>query len=973
MVAKILGRALVCLLVVPQAVFALGLGDIRLNSSLNSPLDAEIELLGATPEELATLKPQLASRDTFARYGLEWPAFLSGVSLERSRSADGREVIKVRSAAAATEPFVTLLVEVNWARGRLVREYTVLLDPPVFAPNAPSQAAPAPVAAPAAGSGSRGGQIERAPARPAPAAAAPAPAPVAREPAPASAGGEYDVRRGDTLSGIAARLSEGSGTERMMVGIYQSNPQAFDGNMNSLRSGAVLRVPDAAALSSIGASDASSEIRRQYAAWRERTPASAPAQSASNERLRLVPPGQTGTGAPDAAAAATVRDLQGRVRQLETDLTESRRLLELRNQELSQLHGRLAAAQQPAAPQPAPSATPEPVPAPEPAVEEPPVASGEPAVEPTPAEPVAEEPAVAETPAAKPARPQAAPDSGASFTDTLRDYWYLPVLLLLGLLGLFGYRKWREKQAEEFDDSLSRLATASENFESRGGLTDTARLRKPSVQEEAFLVEESGTHERPHLVEAAPKPARVITTTEPTLSGETAINLDQGDPLAEADFHMAYGLYDQAADLIRIAISREPDRRDLKLKLLEVFFVWGNKDQFLSTARELAATRAEAPAGEWEKILIMGKQLAPDDELFSQSGSMGGAVAGGIDLDLEGGQNRIDFDLLGDLGGAEPPRQGVDLDFNTALGDKDPTGEANAVESEDLDFVLDDPGRGGDDQSGNTTREMTAKMPEEAPPFADPFAEANEAPTVEQPALRGNDNPTIRQKVDMALRQAPAVDQTAELAIDDLGLDLGALDHESGSGADAPTMVAGLDDRSRQIMEDAERRASATAETSMSGTDWMIDARTEDTGQNPMFGDLNATAAMKVLPEAPASDAGDTSRLAALDSDDLDVNFGDSAAEDSASEDLLDLDVGTPSSDIDSAFAATQKVGPEDLALPDLEPVTMSEVGTKLDLARAYMDMGDPDGARSILKEVLAEGSVSQKQEAQRLLEALPG
>ena len=84
---------------------------------------------------------------------------------------------------------------------------------------------------------------------------------------------------------------------------------------------------------------------------------------------------------------------------------------------------------------------------------------------------------------------------------------------------------------------------------------------------------------------------------------------------------MAYGLYDQAADLIRIAISREPARRDLKLKLLEVFFVWGNKEQFLQSARELAETRAEAAPGEWEKIVIMGKQLAPEDPLFSGGGA----------------------------------------------------------------------------------------------------------------------------------------------------------------------------------------------------------------------------------------------------------------------------------------------------------------------------------------------------------------
>src|SRR5690606_29607851 len=135
----------------------------------------------------------------------------------------------------------------------------------------------------------------------------------------------------------------------------------------------------------------------------------------------------------------------------------------------------------------------------------------------------------------------------------------------------------------------------------------------------------------------------------------------------EADFHMAYGLYDQAADLIRIAISREPDRRDLKLKLLEVFFVWGNKEQFLQTARELAETRESAAPGEWEKIVIMGKQLAPEDELFS-GGGVSGAAAGGVDLDLEGGQSRVDFDILGEPVAASDG-QSLDLDIGSALGD----------------------------------------------------------------------------------------------------------------------------------------------------------------------------------------------------------------------------------------------------------------------------------------------------------------
>jgi pilus assembly protein FimV len=87
----------------------------------------------------------------------------------------------------------------------------------------------------------------------------------------------------------------------------------------------------------------------------------------------------------------------------------------------------------------------------------------------------------------------------------------------------------------------------------------------------------------------------------------------------------------------------------------------------------------------------------------------------------------------------------------------------------------------------------------------------------------------------------------------------------------------------------------------------------------------------------------------------------------------LDLDVGEVKRDRDRAPTGTARIPADEMGLPELEPVTMSEVGTKLDLARAYMDMGDPEGARSILEEVLQEGSATQKQEAQRLIESLPG
>jgi pilus assembly protein FimV len=986
MVAKCSSRALALLLALPSAAFALGLGDIHLLSPLNAPLNAEIELVDVAPDEV-NVQAQLASRETFARYGLEWPAYLTGVQVHTERTADGRQVIRLKSTDAISEPFVTLLVEVNWARGRLVREYTMLLDPPVYAPAQPAVAS-APVSAPSTGAATREGAIERAPTTPAApqaqsapmAATAPAPAETSTSPT-AGAGATHLVRRGETLSRIAsATANSGVGSARArgwMVAIYQANPRAFDRNMNLLRSGAVLRIPDEAAAGAISSADANAEIRRQYAAWRGAAGSGAPAGEQPG-RLHLVPPSQAAAaGATPSGQAGEPGKLQARVQELEGQVAEQKRLLEMRDADLARLQAQLAskqgkpAAVEPAAAQPA-TTPPETPPAVQPpaaaAPEQKPPTENAPAAE-TPAPAVAP-PVVANPPVAK--RPAAAPQpQGGSILDTLKDYWWVLVLLAVALLAWFALRLLRSRRTAEFDDSLGRLAVAGGAAAStgpaalsRGFASEDApsRAATPALTEDSFLVEETGNRPRPRLV---PEPVTAAPPVRPTpaddtISSETAINLDQGDPLAEADFHMAYGLYDQAADLIRIAISREPGRRDLKLKLLEVFFVWGNKEQFLQTARELAGTRGESAPGEWEKILIMGKQLAPEDPLFSGGGAVSGAAAGGVDLDLEGGQSRVDFDLLGEPDGAAAS-SGVDLDIGTAVGHSG--GESTTSVTDRNAALLENTYLRG---STGTTRQMTAPMRQ--------VTGDAESPTVEQPALAQPGSPTIRQKVETALKQSGA-EQTQELAIDDLGLELGQADtvDQPGLAPEGPTLVSGLDDDTRDLMEIAHQ--TATREKVSSTGAWQFDPKELDSA---------ATQQGRTL-----KDPSQTSRLKALGAqDDVDVDVGDATGTHPSAGSLdldvggttgthpsngqgLDLDVGTATVP-DTAFAATQRLQSEDLALPDLEPVTMSEVGTKLDLARAYMDMGDPDGARNILEEVLTEGSAAQKQEAQRLMESLP-
>jgi pilus assembly protein FimV len=943
-----LARGLLALLLLPSAAFALGLGDVHLNSPLNAPLDAEIELVNATPEDLATLEAKLASKETFARYGLDWPPFLASVRVTRGRSANGADVLRVESQETVTEPFLTLLIEASWARGRLVREYTVLLDPPVFAPNSVSAA---PVTAPSAGATATTGQIDR----PAPSAAEPAAASMA----PAGGGDSYNVQRGDSLSAIARRLSAsvGARTDQLMVSIYRNNSAAFDGDMNRLRAGSVLRIPSAEEAATVSPVEASGEVRRLAGAW-------AAAGGASSEgRLRLVAPSTGATSGAGAADSAEVDGLRSRVRELEGELNESKRMLELRNSELADLQAKLAASQQPGV-QPAPTQQPTPPPA-ELERPTPPPAATQPEVVTPPAETATPPAPTTSTPSET--TPTASTDTleEPSLFDSLK--WWLIGAVVLLLVGVLALRKRNAKKSVEFDDNLSRLAEqGGDRLAEPMGTSDTGRMHAPmssNTVPDDILVEESGTHRALQTTQDIPMAAPTVRTDE-TISSETAVNLDQGDPLAEADFHMAYGLYDQAADLVRIAIQREPDRRDLKLKLLEVFFVWGNKEQFLATARDLSDSRGEAGPGEWEKIVIMGKQIAPEDPIFSDGSSPGGGAVG-VDLNLDaGGAGGVDFDpfdVSSRLG--QPDAMGdnsIDLDLGNAFRDPDATGEGLALPQ---------------DKSGATTREMTVKM----------TPAGSEAPTVEQPALKTSlDDPTIREKVEGAMRRKLSSDQTAELALDDLGLELGSLEQTDSSiglksmpsaDSNAPTMVAGLDENSQRLLRAAAARQSGgniedsqIGEHGASGT-WFLTER-------ELGGDVDITKSRTVDPNATASmkfempengfDTSSTSRLASIDKNNLDFPIESTVQAASVGRNI-DLDVGG-SGRYDMPGNPT-----EELAVPDLEPVTLSEVGTKLDLARAYVDMGDPDGARNILNEVLSEGSASQKQEAQRLLESLPG
>lgn len=386
------------LAVVAWPAFALGLGQIEVRSQAGQPLLAEIPIISADPSELDGLQARLASPDTFRRIGLEPPSGLvSGLHFAIALDPRGRPVIRITSDAPVQQPLLTFLVEVEWGQGRLVREYSALVDtpqtvaapaqPPIQAPVAapsntivrapepapPAEAPAAPPEAPPAAQEQEQAVVASAP----PPAPVPVPRPVAVS--PQLAGGEYGpVQAGQTLGRIAAELSAGSGQSlnQTMLALLRANPEAFiGGNLNLIRQGAVLRVPTGEEWSAASIAEANSVVREHVARWREMrrpvpqpaavdaaeapaatattaaaTAAPSPAPSAgasprvADARLEIVPPTQGGS---DRAGTRTGIAAGGEGDMLQQqELIQTRETLVARDAEVQELKARVAELEQ---------------------------------------------------------------------------------------------------------------------------------------------------------------------------------------------------------------------------------------------------------------------------------------------------------------------------------------------------------------------------------------------------------------------------------------------------------------------------------------------------------------------------------------------------------------------------------------------------------------------------------------------------
>ena len=656
-----------------------------------------------------------------------------------------------------------------------------------------------------------------------------------------------------------------------MLAIFEANPGAFAGNINILRAGASLSMPSADDIYRIDRGYALEEAQRQHAAWDsgytptptvrpDPAPAIDPeptpvADSETQTTLELVPPDEeptavdTGIDAGDGEEPMTrEREIEARIAELEAmDVPIQQSLIEIRDNELATLRQELAEIRGE-------------VPADDAFVYDETDAAAtdelgdimaDDTVDDAAGDPTATDAAdsAADTTTAP---PLVTVDTGPSIVDTILDavkqwwMWIAGTLLLVGALLFWFLRRGGD------DDDIEDWGTRDIG-DIGDPLEGTESMPAPG-HDESIVVVEQETGIRPledDTVEApipAPEPIGAEPTEiqpspefgapatdatadatgqfgslEDTFSSETAVNLDQSDPVAEADFHMAYGLYDQAADLINGALEVEPERQDLLTKLCEIYFVWGNRDAFVDSAQRLKAAVGGGDSADWDKIVIMGQQIAADSELFAGAGVAGATKA--VDLSFESD--------MGDGTGA------LDMEFGADDGADDVIdlgGETQSAPAADtgLDFMLEDSGELEAPDVSQTVEQASDTV--ETPTIEDQFSGldgTNELPSISDADLG-----------DAIESAGQASEATAEINLDELGLDVDSL---------AETELASMDDLDPTGTNEA---------LEITGKNLEVDP--DATGLNESL-DPDATGKVAALDpdlEADLAPAGDGMRLA---------------------------------------------------------------------------------------------------------------
>ena len=635
------------------AAWALGLGRLQVQSALGEALRAEIDVTNLTPEEAANLRVRIAPPDSYRAAGVEYNAVLPSTQATLQRRADGRSYLRITSDRSVQEPFVDVILELTWSTGRLVREYTLLFDPPTTAraavpplmPVTPPAIAPAPALVDAVPPSRR---TDVRPPRVRPPAAEPTAEPRApQRPAVAGvgAGAEvdgYKVKGGDSLSRIAGRTQRpGVSLDQMLVSLFQSNPDAFvDSNMNRLKAGVVLTVPSAQTVKSVLPAEAREVIQAQsadFGAYRQRLAAGVSAartegtdRQASGKVQATVTDRQAGaTPDPDKLTLSKGATPDKSIAEERISKDRERKASDVRVAELAKNVDELkklsgvaaataAASKVAVAPGVAvkPSVTPATpmasaaMPAVVPAVVPPAVVAAIPASAPvlplrppaTAASPSAASPALAPASGIKPAVsapvqksadvPAATNDSNI-FSSLLSGN---PIVLGLGalavlLLGAFA--------AVRLSKRAKRESSETSFLESR-------------LQPDSFFGSSGGQR-------IDTRDARKASSSTMSYSLSQLDAIGDVDPVAEADVYLAYGRDLQAEEILKEAMRSQPNRMAIRTKLLEVYAKRRDTKGFELLATQLfALTRGEGE--DWTRTQELGHQIDPVNPLFLPGG-----------------------------------------------------------------------------------------------------------------------------------------------------------------------------------------------------------------------------------------------------------------------------------------------------------------------------------------------------------------
>ncbi|WP_133605767.1 FimV/HubP family polar landmark protein [Aquabacterium commune] len=660
----------------PVSGWALGLGKLNVQSALGEALRAEIDVSSLTPEESATLQVKVATPETYRAAGVDFNGVLSSTQITLQRRADGRPYLRIASDRSVQEPFVDVILDLNWSSGRLVREYTLLFDPPSVrqaaqaapAPTAPVMDAQADAAKGAAKSASRAPVVaeaaspgttatkSRAPKAPVKSAAAassvepslaaapaPAPAPSSTAPSGDADGRSVRVKSGDSLSLIAQRnAAAGVSLDQMLVGLYRNNPQAFQGNnMNRLKAGAVLNVPSAEEAQKVSQPEARQVIVAQsadFSAYRQRlagtvvaAPNEQPERQAKGKveaevqdrKQAAVPTPDKLTLSKGGISSGSASGVEDRVAKARAKEDSSARVAELSKNldELRKLKEKSATSPASA---PAKAAAPVPAPAPAPVAPPPaPVPSPAPVPAPAPLAPSAPASAVLAE-----AMASAASSSSEGAATAVADQASAPAVepSRPAPAVTAPVAPPPEPQAEEpgFLESLNPmlLAAGGAGVALLAGVAMFLRSRRRSDTGETSFLE---SRLQPDSFFGASGGQRVDTrdaTGGPSSMSYSLSQLDaigDVDPVAEADVYLAYGRDLQAEEILKEALRSTPDRLAIRSKLLEVYAKRRDTKGYEQLAAQLHGL-TQGQGEDWAKAQELGLSIDPENPLYQPGG-----------------------------------------------------------------------------------------------------------------------------------------------------------------------------------------------------------------------------------------------------------------------------------------------------------------------------------------------------------------